>query len=82
MTATPRIFADIAKAKAEQDSVALCSMDDPALYGEALYVLTFSEAVRQLLVDYKVVVLASGGVPRQPPSSATAGRRQQPAQGR
>jgi predicted helicase len=59
MTATPRIFADVAKAKAEQDSVALCSMDDPALYGEALYVLTFSEAVRQkLLVDYKVVVLA------------------------
>lgn len=59
MTATPRIFADSAKAKAEQESVALCSMDDPALFGESLYVLTFSEAVKQsLLVDYKVVVLA------------------------
>lgn len=59
MTATPRIFADSAKAKAEQGSVALCSMDDPSLYGHELYVLTFSEAVRQgLLVDYKVVVLA------------------------
>jgi len=59
MTATPRIFADVAKAKAEKDSVALCSMDDPALYGEVLYTLTFSEAVKQgLLVDYKVVVLA------------------------
>jgi predicted helicase len=59
MTATPRIFGNTAKAKAEQDSVALCSMDDPALYGENLFVLTFSEAVKQgLLVDYKVVVLA------------------------
>jgi predicted helicase len=29
MTATPRIYADSAKAMAERDSVALCSMDDP-----------------------------------------------------
>lgn len=59
MTATPRIFANVAKAKAEKENVALCSMDDPALYGEVLYVLTFSEAVKQgLLVDYKVVVLS------------------------
>ncbi len=59
MTATPRIYADSAKATAERDSVALCSMDDPKLYGEQFYVLTFSNAVTQeLLVDYKVVVLA------------------------
>jgi predicted helicase len=59
MTATPRIYADSAKATAERDNVVLCSMDDPKLYGEQLYVLTFSNAVRQgLLVDYKVVVLA------------------------
>jgi predicted helicase len=59
MTATPRIYADSAKATAERDNVALCSMDDPALYGELLYVLTFSNAVKmQLLVDYKVVVLS------------------------
>lgn len=58
MTATPRIYADNAKAKAERDNVALCSMDDVALYGQELYVLTFSEAVwRKLLVDYKVIVL-------------------------
>ena len=58
MTATPRIYADVAKAKAEQDKIALCSMDDEALYGKELFVLTFSEAVwRKLLVDYKVVVL-------------------------
>ncbi len=59
MTATPRIFGDTAKATAERDDVTLCSMDDPALYGNNLFVLTFSEAVkRRLLVDYKVVVLA------------------------
>lgn len=59
MTATPRIYGDTAKASAERDNVALCSMDDEALYGKELFVITFSEAVkRQLLVDYKVIVLA------------------------
>lgn len=59
MTATPRIYGDSAKAKAEQSSVALCSMDDAALYGPELHVITFSEAVRRgLLVDYKVIVLS------------------------
>lgn len=59
MTATPRVYADSAKVKAETDDVVLCSMDDEALYGPELFVLTFSEAVqRGLLVDYKVVVLA------------------------
>jgi predicted helicase len=59
MTATPRIYGDSAKAMAEKDSVALCSMDDESLYGKELHVLTFSEAVqRGLLVDYKVIVLA------------------------
>ncbi|QSI30436.1 DEAD/DEAH box helicase [Variovorax sp. RKNM96] len=59
MTATPRIYGDSAKATAERDSVTLCSMDDKALYGEELFVITFSEAVKRgLLVDYKVIVLA------------------------
>lgn len=59
MTATPRVYADSAKVKAETDNVVLCSMDDETLYGPELYVLTFSEAVqRELLVDYKVLVLA------------------------
>ena len=41
-----------AKAKAEQGSVALCSMDDEALYGKELFVINFSEAVqRGLLTD-------------------------------
>lgn len=59
MTATPRIFGDSAKATAERDNVALASMDDEALFGPNLYVLTFSESVKRgLLVDYKVIVLA------------------------
>ncbi|MHB1798529.1 MAG: DEAD/DEAH box helicase [Vulcanimicrobiaceae bacterium] len=59
MTATPRIYGDSAKASAERDNVALCSMDDEVLYGKQLYVLTFSEAVKRgLLVDYKVIVLS------------------------
>jgi predicted helicase len=59
MTATPRIYGEHAKASAEKDNVALCSMDDPALFGPELHVITFSEAVKRgLLVDYKVIVLA------------------------
>lgn len=59
MTATPRIYGDSAKVQASTDNVALYSMDDKQLYGEELYVITFSEAVRRgLLVDYKVIVLA------------------------
>jgi predicted helicase len=59
MTATPRIYGDHAKASAEKDNVALCSMDDEELYGKELYVLTFSDSVKRgLLVDYKVIVLA------------------------
>lgn len=58
MTATPRIYGDAAKVKAEGGEVTLCSMDDEALYGKELYVINFSEAVqRSLLTDYKVLVL-------------------------
>ncbi len=59
MTATPRVYGDAAKIKANSGAVTLCSMDDEELYGKTLYVITFSEAVaRELLVDYKVIVLA------------------------
>lgn len=58
MTATPRIYGDNAKLKAESGEVTLCSMDDEALYGKELFVINFSEAVqRGLLTDYKVLVL-------------------------
>ncbi|WP_323059935.1 DEAD/DEAH box helicase [Klebsiella variicola] len=56
MTATPRIFGDDAK---ETEGVTLCSMDDTNLYGDDLYVITFSKAVQLgILCDYKVIVLA------------------------
>ncbi|MBZ0234747.1 MAG: DEAD/DEAH box helicase family protein [Deltaproteobacteria bacterium] len=59
MTATPKIFGEVAKATAERDNVELSSMDDEERYGPYLHTLTFSEAVKRgLLVDYKVVVLA------------------------
>lgn len=58
MTATPRIYGDSAKVKADSGEVTLCSMDDEALYGKELFVINFSEAVqRGLLTDYKVLVL-------------------------
>lgn len=59
MTATPRIWSEVAKASAGKDNVALYSMDDESIYGKELYLITFSEAVRRgLLVDYKVIVLS------------------------
>jgi predicted helicase len=59
MTATPRIYGNAAKATADKESVTLASMDDVTLFGEELHRLSFSDAVqRDLLVDYKVVVLA------------------------
>lgn len=59
MTATPRIYSDDTKVKAKEADVALCSMDDDAIYGEELHRLGFGEAVSKgLLSDYKVLVLA------------------------
>jgi predicted helicase len=59
MTATPRIYGNMAKASAERDSITLCSMDDETLFGKQLHLITFSEAVElKLLTDYKVLVLA------------------------
>jgi predicted helicase len=59
MTATPRIFDDASKAKAGQSAVVLASMDDETMYGPELHRLSFGEAVaKDLLTDYKVVVLA------------------------
>jgi predicted helicase len=59
MTATPRIYGDEAKVKAEQASAEVCSMDDPALFGAEFHRLGFGVAVaNNLLSDYKVIVLA------------------------
>ncbi|TGM09646.1 DEAD/DEAH box helicase [Leptospira yasudae] len=59
MTATPRIYGDTAQTKAQQENIMLASMDDESLFGKALHIINFSDAVqRGLLVDYKVIVLA------------------------
>jgi predicted helicase len=59
MTATPRIFGEVAKKKAEDGEVALASMDDKDTFGKVLFHKGFGWAVENnLLTDYKVVVLA------------------------
>ncbi|GER07971.1 DNA damage-inducible protein [Iodidimonas muriae] len=59
MTATPRIFGDAAKRKADDHDAELASMDDEAKFGEDLFHRGFGWAVENnLLTDYKVVVLA------------------------
>lgn len=58
MTATPRIFDENVKAKAEEHSAVITSMGDEAKYGPEFHRLTFGTAVeRGLLTDYKVLVL-------------------------
>ena len=59
MTATPRVFGEVVKAKASEASVELSSMDNEALYGPYFFTRGFGWAVEQgLLTDYKVIVLA------------------------
>ena len=58
MTATPRIYAPAARARAREADAFVASMDDEAVYGPELHRLGFAEAVeRELLSDYKVAVL-------------------------
>jgi predicted helicase len=59
MTATPRVFGDAVKSKANEASAVLCSMDDESLYGKTMFARGFGWAVENgLLTDYKVLVLA------------------------
>ena len=56
MTATPRIYTEDAK---KTEGVTVYSMNEVEKFGEDLYVISFSKAVKEkLLVDYKVLVLA------------------------
>ncbi|MBB0992753.1 DEAD/DEAH box helicase [Dietzia sp. SLG510A3-3B2-2] len=58
MTATPRLFDDTTKAKAEEHSAEISSMDDLEIFGPEFHRLGFGEAVdKGLLTDYKVLVL-------------------------
>lgn len=59
MTATPRIYTDEAKSKAEEGGAVLASMDNEEVFGPEFHRLGFGEAVeKDLLSDYKVLVLA------------------------
>jgi len=59
MTATPRIFGNKAKRKADEGRVELASMDDSEKYGKEFFNRGFNWAVENnLLSDYKVVILA------------------------
>ncbi|KZX97451.1 MULTISPECIES: DEAD/DEAH box helicase [unclassified Sulfitobacter] len=59
MTATPRIFGDAVKTRADEEAAILASMDDETLYGKTLLHKGFGWAVQKgLLTDYKVIVLA------------------------
>ena len=59
MTATPRIFGDAVKTRADEEAAVLASMDDEDLYGKTLLHKGFGWAVQKgLLTDYKVIVLA------------------------
>ncbi len=58
MTATPRIYAPAARAKAAGADAFVASMDDEETYGPELHRLGFADAVeRELLSDYKVAIL-------------------------
>ncbi|MER5173449.1 helicase-related protein [Thioclava kandeliae] len=59
MTATPRIFGDAVKTRADEEAAVLSSMDDESLYGKTLLHKGFGWAVQNgFLTDYKVIVLA------------------------
>lgn len=58
MTATPRLYGDQAKTKAQENEIVLCSMDDESLYGKELHRLGFGEAVSSgLLSDYRTCLV-------------------------
>lgn len=58
MTATPRLFDDTVKSKAQEHSAEVASMDDEAIYGPEFHRLGFGEAVdKGLLTDYRVLVM-------------------------
>ena len=58
MTATPRIYAEASKTKADQRDAILYSMDDKETFGEEFHRLDFGNAIEEnLLSDYKVLIV-------------------------
>ena len=57
MTATPRIYGDRARRKANDSQLVLASMDDETLYGPEFHRLGFGRAIElSILSDYKVII--------------------------
>ena len=63
MTATPRIYTDSIKNKAQQKEKEIISMDDESVYGEVFHNLSFHDAVHKYnaLSDFKVRVAIMDG---------------------
>ncbi len=58
MTATPRIYGDQARRKANENKLVLASMEDEKIYGPEFHRLGFGKAVDMgILSNYKVVIL-------------------------
>ncbi|MFD2618385.1 DEAD/DEAH box helicase [Terrilactibacillus laevilacticus] len=58
-TATPRIYGEDTKKKADEMSVVIADMNDKDIYGEEFYRIGFGDAVNKgILTDYKVMILA------------------------
>ena len=58
-TATPRVYGDNARSKADEMSVIVADMNDTGIYGEEFYRIGFGDAVNKgILTDYRVMVLA------------------------
>ena len=58
MTATPRIFTETVKQKAEDRSNVLYSMDDESVFGPVMHTYSFASAIAdKMLTDYQVIVI-------------------------
>lgn len=58
MTATPKVFSTILKARAKDNDIEIHSMDQEDKFGPVLFEYSFAEAIEQnVLMDYKVVVM-------------------------
>ena len=58
MTATPRIFSETVKQKADDRSNLLYSMDDESIFGPVMHTYSFASAISdKMLTDYQVIVI-------------------------
>jgi len=61
MTATPKIFTDTVKQKADELSNVLYSMDDVSIFGPVMHAYSFASAISDnMLTDYQVIVIGVG----------------------